>query len=572
MPLNQLGTLYGSENYGCDAAYYYLYCLSCAEPFLSARENVRLLFVKNRKRYDELLNHKLKHSEHEESVECSLIEQRTKEIKKFLVLFLRIIDSILVSSSTILTQANNDAVLISNHQLQEMCQVCLQEFNSCLFYTNKGNYFDQNDKLSYLSDELIFKLTMTILMTIEHLKNKRSNVAAIPTNKTSIYFTTVAFALVFFSHIVNHTIIRLQEALLNLNRKHKSLVLLNNDGEKKATEQRRKSFDSSTSSAETSSSLSADEDQSEQKSGKKKVHLIYGLRRRKHNTDSDTNDSDEDASESQEENESEETCRKTAKPQAQRRQRAKNIAKFLDRENLSETELNIVSSDEESGHKNSRKKCPPNRINHSDSDISSDSSIDSKSNSKKTNLKQNPSKDTNAKAACEEELKLNNENEEDVLFLESGLNNDLENQTFNMSNPASMINFKEFSSQLYSRLSVIQEPSKTESTSANISHETSNEFIDNEIYKFILNGNKSVDIPPGFEIFSKEVQEIEELGKKLATFEIETDTEMSIFNSTENSPNSSKSDLEHNQAENKLPVQPLPADDELKSNKLLNFF
>jgi protein SMG5 len=49
MPLNQLGTLYGSENYGCDAAYYYLYCLCCSDPFLSASENLRLLFAKNRK-------------------------------------------------------------------------------------------------------------------------------------------------------------------------------------------------------------------------------------------------------------------------------------------------------------------------------------------------------------------------------------------------------------------------------------------------------------------------------------------------------------------------------------------
>ncbi len=55
MPLNQLGTLYGSENYGCDAAYYYLYCLSCTEPFLNARENLRILFVKNRNRYEEIV-------------------------------------------------------------------------------------------------------------------------------------------------------------------------------------------------------------------------------------------------------------------------------------------------------------------------------------------------------------------------------------------------------------------------------------------------------------------------------------------------------------------------------------
>ena len=112
MPLNQLGTLYGSENYGCDAAYYYLYCLSCVDPFVSARENLRLLFVKNRKRYEEI--NKKKNIEREKSNELPLTELRTREIKKFLVLFLRIIDSILVTSSTILSsQSVNKTVLIS---------------------------------------------------------------------------------------------------------------------------------------------------------------------------------------------------------------------------------------------------------------------------------------------------------------------------------------------------------------------------------------------------------------------------------------------------------------------------
>ena len=47
---------------------------------------------------------------------------------------------------------------------------------------------------------------------------------------------------------------------------------------------------------------------------------------------------------------------------------------------------------------------------------------------------------------------------------------------------------------------------------------------DNHIYKFVLNGKKQVSIPPGFENNSKEAEEIEELGKKIATFQIETDT------------------------------------------------
>ena len=137
------------------------------------------------------------------------------------VLFLRIIDSIMVSSSTILSsQTNNKSVLISNHQLQELCQLCLQEFNACMFYTiNRecASSAPNEEKLSYLSDELVFKLTMTILMTIEQLKGRTSSQGG---PKTSMYFTAVAFALVFFSHIVNHTIIRLQESLLNLNKKN----------------------------------------------------------------------------------------------------------------------------------------------------------------------------------------------------------------------------------------------------------------------------------------------------------------------------------------------------------------
>lgn len=131
MPLNQLGTLYGSDNYGCDAAYYYLYSLSCTDPFVGARENLKLLFAKNRKRYDEIraksFLDKSKLSDYE------LDELRTKEIKKFLVLFLHVIDAIL-SQTLIFSSTNSQPQQIDNQQLQELCQVCLQQFNSCMFY------------------------------------------------------------------------------------------------------------------------------------------------------------------------------------------------------------------------------------------------------------------------------------------------------------------------------------------------------------------------------------------------------------------------------------------------------
>lgn len=115
----------------------------------------------------------------------------------------------------------------------------------------------------------------------------------------------------------------------------------------------------------------------------------------------------------------------------------------------------------------------------------------------------------------------------------------------------SSLNFKEFSTQLYSCLSTMQEPSfksdtdNLESTSMESCAQVhTDEFIDNKIYKLILSGNKNIEMPPGFEINHKEAKEIEELGKKLATFQIETDTEIdqSIFNSSNSSSNSGDAD------------------------------
>lgn len=87
---------------------------------------------------------------------------------------------------------------------------------------------------------------------------------------------------------------------------------------------------------------------------------------------------------------------------------------------------------------------------------------------------------------------------------------------------------------------------------------TSDEFIDNEIYRCILNGNRSVEIPPGFD---DEAKEIEELGQKLATFQIETDTEMSIFNSSNTSSNSDLDPQDNNTSNNVVKCETLTEND-----------
>ena len=54
MPLNQLGTLCGRSNSSCDAAFFYLLCLSTTHSFDGAKDNLQMLFERNEKRFMEL--------------------------------------------------------------------------------------------------------------------------------------------------------------------------------------------------------------------------------------------------------------------------------------------------------------------------------------------------------------------------------------------------------------------------------------------------------------------------------------------------------------------------------------
>jgi hypothetical protein len=120
-------------------------------------------------------------------------------------------------------------------------------------------------------------------------------------------------------------------------------------------------------------------------------------------------------------------------------------------------------------------------------------------------------------------------------------------------NSAAVVNFKQFSTQLFSRFEqlgtkqsggdLLKQDAQTKSADQKMNSE---EFIDNEIYRFVLNGKQGVGAglpPPGFEthhvaIVTKEALENEELAKKLETFQIETDTEMSMLNTDENTSGS----------------------------------
>jgi len=272
------------------------------------------------------------------------------------------------------------------------------------------------------------------------------------------------------------------------------------------------------------------------------VRLLYGLRRRKHNSDSDTNESDTSEGDesanrssrrfspkktSEEEGEIHEANMNSQKKKKKQQEKKKNIAKYIERENLSETELNVVSS-------------------------SDDESYRIKSITKKHQQQQQKIEQTEAV----NQQKISPPPPEKDIDESLGLEQQEKNR-INLLTAQNSLNFKEFSTQLYSCLSLMkggEQASDADSTGHHLEQQPdqqkeqrqeSNDFIDNEIYKFILNGD--VRAPPGFDVNSEEAKEIEELGKKLATFQIETDTEMSIFNSSNSSSSNNSDDLDEDE-------------------------
>ncbi|CAM2710767.1 unnamed protein product [Rotaria socialis] len=178
MPLNQLGTLCGRSNSSSDAAFFYLLCLSAVHPFEGAKDNLQMLFERNEKRFLELTKQQTKNRNDKTS---------NREIRRFLVEFLHVAHQLL--------ESNNIG------QIQESGQQTLNDFNACMFY--------QND--SILSDDLVFKLLSISMMLVDRILRTRSR-----TVKQTILFAGIAFAVALFSHVVNHTIIRLQNAFYQL--------------------------------------------------------------------------------------------------------------------------------------------------------------------------------------------------------------------------------------------------------------------------------------------------------------------------------------------------------------------
>ncbi|ESO94590.1 hypothetical protein LOTGIDRAFT_232390 [Lottia gigantea] len=261
MPHNQLGTLSGSRYYNTEAAYHYIRCLSSEKPFDGALGNLKKLFEKNNKRYDELSQLNLN--------DLKPDEKRLKDIRMFFVRFLHLLEILLEPSKS-----------IENSEMQEVCQETLKNFDRCMFY-EPGAYTNEEyvtlEQLQYLDDDIVFKLVVTCICTIHLLQQNGSRQVA----------AAIAFLLAIFSHILNHVVIRVQTALDEKENPNK--ILQTSQLDDSSTE----NDDSDDNKTQTESEKTNENSPNIEKSGgnkKKSKSRLRNIRRRRRRKNSDSSE------------------------------------------------------------------------------------------------------------------------------------------------------------------------------------------------------------------------------------------------------------------------------------------
>ncbi|XP_061675011.1 nonsense-mediated mRNA decay factor SMG5 [Syngnathoides biaculeatus] len=204
MPFNQLGTLAGGKSYNVEATYFYLRCIQSESPFEGAYGNLKRLFDKAAKMYQQVKKQEMK--------KLSPSRQRYRDIKRLLVSFMYLTSRLQPKNS------------LMESELTSLCQSVLEDFNLVLFYLPPHGHNDsarhslseeddeqqqqqqQNSadgSWGVLPDALVFKMVVTCLMVVHSLKRGGSKQ----------YSASIAFTLALFSHLVNHVNIRLQAEL-----------------------------------------------------------------------------------------------------------------------------------------------------------------------------------------------------------------------------------------------------------------------------------------------------------------------------------------------------------------------
>ncbi|XP_069679962.1 nonsense-mediated mRNA decay factor SMG5 isoform X3 [Periplaneta americana] len=171
MPHNQLGTLSGTRNYGLDAAYHYMRCLMCKQPFDGAEGNLQRLLEKNSQWFEV-------HCNNQNRVEDSLSLHPAEHIHQLISRFLFLADIWFF----------NKRSLVETHKVCHQLLISLQQ---CLAYNKpfpgdgcemKGEQIDleqlslfqtseeDQENPEYLKDDLIFKMVVMSLLCVTKLQ------------------------------------------------------------------------------------------------------------------------------------------------------------------------------------------------------------------------------------------------------------------------------------------------------------------------------------------------------------------------------------------------------------------
>uniref|UniRef100_T1JIG1 Protein SMG5 n=1 Tax=Strigamia maritima TaxID=126957 RepID=T1JIG1_STRMM len=176
MPHNQLGTLAGGKNYGCDATYHYMRCLYSAQSFEGSKGNLERIFNK--------ANRLVTSNAH--------LSAKENSIKRCVGKFLN-----------------------SSVQLERVCQEILADFYLWL----------SNDAiLDTLDDQLVFRMVVMAIMCTNHVSNGGSR------NQSA----AIAFSLALFSHLLHFIVLRLQSVLSQSSKNNENSPKHNGDANKKS--------------------------------------------------------------------------------------------------------------------------------------------------------------------------------------------------------------------------------------------------------------------------------------------------------------------------------------------------
>ncbi|KAM5256603.1 nonsense-mediated mRNA decay factor SMG5 isoform 2-T2 [Ctenodactylus gundi] len=158
MPFNQLGTLAGSKYYNVEAMYCYLRCIQSEVSFEGAYGNLKRLYDKAAKMYQQLKKC--------EARKLSPSKKRCKDIKRLLVNFMYLQSLLQPKSSSV------------DSELTSLCQSVLEDFNFCLFYlpsspshslaSEEGEECESG--YAFLPDLLLFQMVVICLMGVHSLK------------------------------------------------------------------------------------------------------------------------------------------------------------------------------------------------------------------------------------------------------------------------------------------------------------------------------------------------------------------------------------------------------------------